>query len=251
ALAGGVNLILAPAVTVQFSKAGFLAPDGRCKPFDSQANGYVRGEGAGIVVLKRLRDALADGDAIAAGIRGSAVNHDGRSNGLTAPNRQAQEAVLRAAYRRAGVSAAQVHYVEAHGTGTSLGDPIEAKALGAVLADGRAPASRCALGSVKSNLGHLEAAAGSAGLIRVALRLQHRELPPSLHFREPNPLIPFADLPLRVQQTLEPWPREDGPALAGVSSFGFGGTNAHVVVEAAPATAKVLALVERPLHLLC
>jgi acyl transferase domain-containing protein/acyl-CoA synthetase (AMP-forming)/AMP-acid ligase II/acyl carrier protein len=234
ALAGGVNLILSPAVTVNFTKAGLMAPDGHCKAFDRRANGYVRGEGAGLVVLKPLAKALSDGDPIYAVIRGTAINQDGRSNGLTAPNRQAQEAVLREAYRHAGVSPGQVDYVEAHGTGTALGDPIEAKALGTVLAIDRPPGRHCALGSVKTNIGHLEAAAGVAGLIKVALALKHRALPPSLHFLEPNPHIPFADLPLRVQQTLGPWPKESRPSLAGVSSFGFGGTNAHVVVEEAP-----------------
>jgi len=234
ALAGGVNLILSPAITINFTKAGAMAPDGRCKAFDARANGYVRSEGAGLVVLKPLSSALADGDPIYAVIRGSALNQDGRSNGLMAPNPLAQEDVLREAYRRAGVSPGQVQYVEAHGTGTFLGDPIEAKALGTVLAMDRPPEQPCALGSVKTNLGHLEAAAGVAGLIKVALALNHLEIPPSLHFLEPNPHIPFDELSLRVQTTLGPWPAHSGPALAGVSSFGFGGTNAHVVLEEAP-----------------
>ncbi|HMJ22270.1 MAG TPA: beta-ketoacyl synthase N-terminal-like domain-containing protein, partial [Terriglobales bacterium] len=234
ALAGGVNLILSPAITINFTKAGAMAPDGRCKAFDARANGYVRSEGAGLVVLKPLSSAIADGDQIYAVIRGSAVNQDGRSNGLMAPNPLAQEDVLREAYRRAGVSPGHVQYVEAHGTGTFLGDPIEAKALGTVLAIDRAPEQACALGSVKTNLGHLEAAAGVAGLIKVALALNHLEIPPSLHFQEPNPHIPFDELSLRVQTTLGPWPAHSGPALAGVSSFGFGGTNAHVVLEQAP-----------------
>lgn len=234
ALAGGVNLILSPAVTINFTKAGAMAPDGRCKAFDARANGYVRSEGAGLVVLKPLSRALADGDPIYAVIRGSAVNQDGRSNGLMAPNPLAQQAVLREAYRRAAVSPGDVQYVEAHGTGTFLGDPIEAKALGAVLALNRLPGRPCALGSVKTNIGHTEAAAGIAGLIKVTLALKHQEIPPSLHFQEPNPQIPFDQLPLQVQTTLSPWPVESGPALAGVSSFGFGGTNAHVVLEEAP-----------------
>jgi acyl transferase domain-containing protein len=234
ALAGGVNLILSPAITINFTKAGVMAPDGRCKAFDARANGYVRSEGAGVVVLKPLSRALADADPIYAVVRGSAVNQDGRSNGLMAPNPLAQEAVLREAYRRAGVSPGNVQYVEAHGTGTLLGDPIEVKALGAVLGIGRPPGRLCALGAVKTNIGHLEAAAGVAGLIKVALALKHREIPPTLHFGEPNPHIPFERLPLRVQTTLGPWPVELGPALAGVSSFGFGGTNAHVVLEEAP-----------------
>ncbi len=234
ALAGGVNLILSPAIAIGFTKAGAMAPDGRCKAFDARANGYVRSEGAGIIVLKLLSKARADGDPIYAVIRGSAVNQDGRSNGLMAPNPLAQEAVLREAYRQADVSPDKVQYVEAHGTGTLLGDSIEAKALGAVLGLERPPGQRCALGSVKTNLGHLEAAAGIAGLIKVALALRHREIPPSLHFEKPNPHIPFDELPLRVQTTLSPWPAKSGPALAGVSSFGFGGTNAHVVLEEAP-----------------
>ena len=177
ALAGGVNLILSPAITINFTKAGVMAPDGRCKAFDARANGYVRSEGAGVVVLKPLSRALADGDPIYAVVRGSAVNQDGRSNGLMAPNPLAQEAVLREAYRRAGVSPGDVQYVEAHGTGTLLGDPIEVKALGAVLGIDRPPGRPCALGAVKTNIGHLEAAAGIAGLIKVALALKHREIP--------------------------------------------------------------------------
>jgi acyl transferase domain-containing protein/acyl-CoA synthetase (AMP-forming)/AMP-acid ligase II/thioesterase domain-containing protein/acyl carrier protein len=241
AVAGGVNAILSPAVTINFAKGGALARDGRCKAFDARADGIVRGEGAGLVILKPLSKALADQDPIYAVIRGSAINQDGRSNGLTAPSRQAQEAVLHAAYHNAGVSPGRVQYVEGHGTGTLLGDPIEAKALGTVLAVDRPAGHRCAIGSVKTNIGHTEAAAGIAGLIKVALSLKHRLLPPSLHFRDPNPHIPFAELPLRVQQTLGPWPGEvangvpadTAPRLAGVSAFGFGGTNAHVVLEQA------------------
>jgi acyl transferase domain-containing protein len=252
ALAGGVNLILSPAIAINFTKAGAMAPDGRCKAFDARANGYVRSEGAGVVVLKPLSNALADGDPIYAVIRGSAVNQDGRSNGLMAPNPLAQEAVLREAYRQAAVSPGKVQYVEAHGTGTLLGDPIEAKALGTVLGVERPPGRPCALGSVKTNLGHLEAAAGIAGLIKVALALRHREIPPSLHFEKPNPHISFDGLPLRVQTALVPWPAESGPALAGVSSFGFGGTNAHVVLEEAPPTIVGMPDTERKIgtHLL-
>jgi len=245
ALAGGVNLILSPAIAINFTKAGAMAPDGRCKAFDARANGYVRSEGAGVVVLKPLSKALADGDPIYAVIRGSAVNQDGRSNGLMAPNPLAQEAVLREAYRQAAVSPGKVQYVEAHGTGTLLGDPIEAKALGAVLGVERPPGRPCALGSVKTNLGHLEAAAGISGLIKVALALRHREIPPSLHFEKPNPYIPFDELPLRVQTKLSPWPARSGPALAGVSSFGFGGTNAHVVLEEAPPASRGMPDAER------
>jgi acyl transferase domain-containing protein/acyl carrier protein len=234
ALAGGVNVILSPGAAINFTKVGVMAQDGRCKTFDARANGYVRSEGAGVVVLKPLSRALADGDPIYAVIRGSAVNQDGRTNGILAPSRWSQESLLRDAYRRAGVSPGQVQYVEAHGTGTFLGDPIEAQALGTVLGTDRPAGSRCAIGSVKSNIGHLESAAGVAGLIKVALMLKHQMIPASLHFQEPNPEIPFDELPLRVAQTLKPWPEEPRPSLAGVSSFGFGGTNAHVVVEEAP-----------------
>ncbi|WP_437759724.1 SDR family NAD(P)-dependent oxidoreductase [Sorangium sp. So ce1389] len=235
ALAGGVNLIVAPESTIAMSKFGGMAPDGRSKAFDARANGYVRGEGAGVVVLKPLSRALADGDRIYCVIRGSAVNNDGFSNGLTAPNPQAQEALLRDAYERAGVAPHEVQYVEAHGTGTMLGDPIEAKALGAVLSADRPAERPLRLGSVKTNIGHIEAAAGVAGLIKLALSIRHGMLPPSLHFQEPNPHIPFEALRLRVQQALEPWPEEGDRLYAGVSSFGFGGTNCHVVVEGARA----------------
>jgi len=236
AIAGGVNLILSPEGTIWYAKAGLLARDGRCKTFDARADGLVRGEGAGVVILKLLSQALADGDPIHAVIAGGAVNQDGRSNGLTAPNRWAQEALVRAACAQAGVSPGQLAYVEAHGTGTALGDPIEAQALGAALANGRPPGNFCAVGSIKSNIGHLEAAAGIAGLMKVVLMLKHLEIPPSLHFQKPNPHIPFAQLPLLVQQTLAPWPEEMRPPLAGVSSFGFGGTNAHLIIGEAPQT---------------
>ena len=234
ALAGGVNLILVPEVFASFAKAGFLSPDGRCKAFDAQADGYVRGEGAGMLALKPLSSAMADGDPIYAVIRGGAVNQDGRTNSLTAPNRLAQEAVLRAAYRQAGVSPEQIDYIEAHGTGTLLGDPIEISALAAVLAEGRDLDRRCALGSVKTNIGHLEAAAGVAGLIKTALALHHRKIPPSLHFSQPNPHIAFDEIPVRIQRKIDAWPDSGRPSLAGVSSFGFGGTNAHLVLEQAP-----------------
>ena len=234
ALVGGANVILSPALGINFSNAGVMAPDGRCKTFDARADGYVRGEGAGIVVLKPLSRALADADPIYAVIRGSATNQDGRTNGLMAPSRGSQEAVLAEAYRRADLSPGAVDYVEAHGTGTSLGDAIEAQALGTIVAEGRAPESRCMVGSVKTNIGHLEAAAGVAGLIKVALALRHRAIPPSLNFVEPNPLIPFDSLPLHVAQTLTPWPENGSRAAAGVSSFGFGGANAHIVLTEAP-----------------
>ncbi|HEX2324051.1 MAG TPA: type I polyketide synthase, partial [Chloroflexota bacterium] len=256
ALAGGVNVMLRPEFTIAESKGGFLSPDGRCKAFDARANGYVRGEGAGIVVLKRLSDALRDGDPVRALIRGTAVNQDGHTNGITVPRAEAQEAVLREAYRRAGVSPSDVRYVEAHGTGTAVGDPTELKALGTVLGPGRPEGERCIVGSVKTNIGHLEAAAGVAGLIKTTLCLERGAIPPNLHFQDPNPNIPFDDLRLRVPTALEPFPGIDSqagaPVLAGVNSFGFGGTNAHVVLQAPPAPAAPVergAEGERP-HLL-
>jgi 8-amino-7-oxononanoate synthase len=253
ALAGGVQVILSSDVSISFSKAGLMAPDGRCKPFDAKANGYVRSEGAGVVLLKPLSQAQKDGDPIYSVILGTAVNQDGRSNGLSAPNPEAQEAVVREAYERAGVSPGQVQYVEAHGTGTKLGDPMELKALGAVLSDGRMEGDRCAVGSVKANLGHSETAAGITGFIKVALALKHQQIPASLHFQEPNPYIDFERLQLRVQQTLEPWPYRDGAAaVAGINSFGFGGTNAHVVLQEAPTQPAKFkySTVQRPWHVL-
>lgn len=234
ALAGGVNAILLPKFNVFFSKAGAMAPDGRCKTFDASANGIVRSEGVGIVVLKLLSQALADGDPIHALILGSAVNSDGRSTGLMAPNRQAQESLLREAYQKAGVSPGQIQYIEAHGTGTNLGDPIEVQALGSVLAEDRVAGRKCAIGSVKSNIGHTEAAAGVASVIKVALAMKHRLIPPTLHIKQPNPKIPFDDLPIAIQRAAGPWPVADEPALAGVSAFGIGGTNAHIVLREAP-----------------
>lgn len=230
ALAGGVNLISSPAHSIAFTKAGVLAPDGRCKTFDADANGYVRGEGGGVVVLKKLSSALADGDQVLALIAGSAIAQDGRTNGLMAPNRESQEALLRDAYRAAGILPSSVQYVEAHGTGTLLGDSMEAAAIGAVIgADQKGIV--CSIGSVKTNIGHLEAAAGIAGLIKVVLSMQHRLIPPSLHFKKPNPHIPFDSLNLRVQGELMPWPASSGHAIAGISSFGFGGTNVHLVIK--------------------
>ncbi len=234
ALAGGVNMLLLPTIMVGFTKGGFISPDGRCKSFAADANGYVRSEGAGLILLKPLTEAQADGDDIYAVIHSSAVNQDGYSNGLAAPNPKAQKEVLREAYRRAGINPSAVDYVEAHGTGTKVGDPIEAIALGAVLGKNRQPGDYCQLGSVKTNIGHGETAAGIAGVIKVALALKHKQIPPSLHFHCPNPEIDFEGLHLRVATELSPW-QTDKPAIAGVNSFGFGGTNAHVVMgEATP-----------------
>ncbi len=231
-VAGGVNALITPAVTLGFDEIGaVLAPDGRIKSFSSDADGYTRSEGAGMLVLKRVADARRDGDQILAVIAGSAVNHDGRSNGLIAPNQDAQAEVLRRAYKDAGIDPRNVDYVEAHGTGTVLGDPIEAEALGRVIGRGR-PADRpVLLGAVKTNVGHMESAAGAASMAKVVLALHHDKLPPSLNFAGPSPYIDFDANHLKVIDTVTDWPRYGGYALAGVSSFGFGGANAHVVVR--------------------
>ncbi len=236
ALAGGVNLILAPDVAVTLSRYHMLAPDGRCKSFDARADGFVRAEGCGVIVLKRLSDAQADGNNILAVIRGSAVNQDGPSSGLTAPNGPAQEAVIRAALTNAAVSPRDISYVEAHGTGTALGDPIEVQALSAVLGEGRPTEDPVTVGSVKANVGHLEMVAGLAGLAKVLVMLQHRQIPPQVHLQSPNPLIAWDQLPVRLPRMLGPWNPRSGTRIAGVSSFGFSGTNAHVVLEEAPAS---------------
>jgi phthiocerol/phenolphthiocerol synthesis type-I polyketide synthase B len=240
ALAGGVSLMLAPAIVRAFDQTGALSQTGACRAFDADADGFVRGEGCGIVVLKRLSDAVRDGDRLLAVVRGSAVNQDGRSNGLLAPNPAAQMAVLRSAYANAGVAPQEVDYVEAHGTGTLLGDPIEARALGTVLGRGRPEHSPLLIGTVKTNLGHLEAAAGAAGLIKAVLAVQRASIPGNLHFHAPNPHIPFDHLRLKVVAEQREWPRMQHPRRAGVSSFGFGGTNAHAVIEQAPASVPVI-----------
>jgi acyl transferase domain-containing protein len=239
AIAGGVNAMLRPEATIGFSKASMLSPDGRCKTFDERANGYVRAEGAGVVVLKPLSQAIADGDPIYAVIRGSAVNQDGQTNGISVPNGLAQEAAIRDACKLAGILPEQIQYIEAHGTGTPVGDPIEANALGNAIGKNRPAGDYCTIGSVKGNIGHLESASGVAGLIKLALALKHRQIPPSLHFETPNPKIPFEELRLRVPTALEPWSNGKGPRLAGINSFGFGGTNAHVAIAEAPENARV------------
>nr|CEL13381.1 Malonyl CoA-acyl carrier protein transacylase [Kibdelosporangium sp. MJ126-NF4] len=231
ALAGGVNLILAPDSTVAVSLFGGLSPDSRCHTFDARANGYVRGEGGAIVVLKRLADAVADGDPVYCVIRGSAVDNDGGGESLTSPVRASQEDAIRLACRDSGVEPGEVQYVELHGTGTRVGDPIEAAALGAALATVPGREDPLLVGSVKTNIGHLEGAAGVAGLLKAVLCLRHRQLVPSLNFARPNPAIPMADLNLRVQLDTEPWPRPDRRLVAGVSAFGMGGTNCHVVLS--------------------
>ncbi|NVI97752.1 type I polyketide synthase [Myxococcus sp. AM009] len=235
AVAGGVSLILAPQNNIYFSLLMSQAPDGRCKTFDAAANGFVRSEGCGMVVLKRLSEALRDGDPIAAVIRGSAINHDGRSNGLTAPNGRAQQMVIKEALRDAGLEPQEVGYVEAHGTGTKLGDPIELAALSAVYGQGRTADAPIAIGSLKTNMGHLEPAAGIAGLIKAALVVRNREVPPHLHLKTPNPLFDWTHAPLRVLTAHSPWFGTDAPARAAVSAFGFSGTNAHVILEGPPA----------------
>jgi acyl transferase domain-containing protein len=254
AIVGGANVILRPEWNVNFTKAHMLAPDGRCKTFDASANGYVRGEGCGVVILQRLSDAEAAGRRIAAVIRASAVNQDGASGGLTVPSGPSQERVIRRALEGAGLAPHEIDYIEAHGTGTSLGDPIEVAALGAVFGE-RPKTAPLALGCVKTNIGHLEAAAGVAGLIKAVMSLQQRELPPNLHFRTPNPLIDWDGLPIRVPTSVTPWPSSGAPRRAGISSFGFTGTNAHVVVEQAPERAPREpaaegAPPERPQHVL-
>jgi acyl transferase domain-containing protein len=255
ALAGGVNCLISPELSINLSKAQMLAPDGRCKTFDAAANGYARAEGCGVIVLKPLSKAVADKDNILALIRGSAVNQDGRTSGLTVPNGQSQQALIRKALENAGVEPDQVSYVEAHGTGTSLGDPIEVRALGAVFGKERPQGQPLVIGSVKTNIGHLETAAGIAGLIKVVLALQHSEIPAHLHFKQPNSHIDWDEYSLMVLTEPMPWLSGDKRRLAGVSSFGFSGTNGHVVLEEAPVLVSVKTegtskLVKRPVHLL-
>jgi phthiocerol/phenolphthiocerol synthesis type-I polyketide synthase B len=240
AIAAGVNLLLSPQIFRGFDQTGVMSPTGACHAFDAAADGFVRGEGCGVAVLKRLSDALRDGDRVLAVVRGSAVNQDGRSNGLFAPNPAAQMAMLRAAYANAGVPPHEVDYVETHGTGTLLGDPIEARALGTVLGKGRPEQSPLLIGAVKSNLGHLEAAAGIAGFIKAVLAVQRASIPANRGFQTPNPHIPFDQMRLKVVAEQQDWPHTLHPRRAGVSAFGFGGTNAHAVIEQAPASIPVI-----------
>lgn len=235
AIVGGVNVILKPELTIGFSRGGFLSPEGRCRAFDAGASGYVRSEGAAVVLLKPLARALIDRDRIYALVRGTAANQDGRTPGLSLPSEQAQIALLRTAYADAGVRPESVAYVEAHGTGTKAGDPVEARAIATALGASRRGA--LLLGSVKTNLGHLEAGSGMAGFAKLALALERQLIPPSLHFERPNPAIPFDDLGLRVVTELTPWPA--GARFAGINSFGFGGANAHIVLESPPKTPAV------------
>ena len=252
ALAGGANLLLSNQLTSSLKQAGMLAKDGRCKTFDASADGYVRAEGCGIVILKRLTDAIADKDCISAVILGSAVNQDGLSNGLTAPNAAAQRTVIQKALSQAGVAPEEVSYVEAHGTGTALGDPIEVSALIDVLMPQRMADNPCWIGSIKSNMGHLEAAAGIAGFIKVVLALKNQEIPAHLHFNTLNPYIQLKGAPLYIPRVTQQWVCSQEKRIAGVSSFGFGGTNAHAILTEAPK--RVLyeesGSAERPIHLL-
>ena len=229
ALAGGVSLILAPDTDVSMSKATALSPTGRIRTWDARADGFVRGEGAGIVLIKPLADALRDGDRVYALLLGTAVNHKGSGNWIVEPSSSAQADAILSACAMAGIRPDDIDYVELHGTGTPKGDPVEAQGLGAVMT-GR-PADRpCRVGSIKTNVGHLDAAAGVAGLIKTALCIHRRELVPSLHFQECNPAIDLEGLKVRVQTAVEPWPRHDGRPIAGVTSIGFGGTNAHAIL---------------------
>ncbi len=231
ALAGGVNIILKPEWTLAAAKGGFLSEDGRCKTFDTTANGYVRSEGAGVIVLKPLAAALEDGDRIYALIRGSGSNQDGHTQGITVPSAASQRKLVETVYQQAGIAPKQVSYIEAHGTGTAVGDPIEANAMGSFFSQGRGRNETCFIGSVKSNIGHMEAAAGVGGLIKAALCLHYEKIPPNIHFNTPNPAIDFEALKLKVPQKLEAFPQYNGSCFACVNSFGFGGTNAHVLLE--------------------
>ena len=248
ALAAGVNVICAPETAVALSRGRMLAPDGRCKTFDASADGFARGEGCGVLVLKRLSEARFDKDQILAVVRGAAVNHDGRSGGLTVPSGPAQQAVISAALADSGLQPADIDYVEAHGTGTSLGDPIEVRALAAAYGPGRG--APLLVGSVKSNIGHLESAAGIAGVMKAILALGAGRLPKSLHFSTPNPHIPWDEIPIEVVAESRAWPQRAVPRRAGVSSFGFSGTNAHVIIEEAPVEPTAVPVAHRPWHLI-
>jgi amino acid adenylation domain-containing protein len=235
ALAGGVNALLTPDASIGFSKASMLSPSGQCFAFDDRANGYVRGEGAGVLVIKPLRQAVADGDRIYCTIRAAVINQDGHTSSMTVPGVETQAEMLRIAYKQAGMEPKRVRYMEAHGTGTPVGDPIETRALGQVLAQGRDEGDWCLIGSVKTNIGHLESGSGVAGLMKAALVLHHDMVPPNLNFKRPNPNIPFEEFKLKVATELQPLPHlGDFLAVTAVNSFGFGGTNAHIVLEANP-----------------
>lgn len=238
ALAGGVTIMITPGGFIGFSQAGMLSPEGKCKAFDADANGFVRGEGAGMVLLKRLSQAIKDGDPIHAVIRGTSMNQDGHTNGISLPSPEAQALLVKDACKDAGISPNAIGFMEAHGTGTAVGDPIEAHALAEALCADRPEDQPLPMGSVKTNLGHLETAAGIAGLVKAALVLKHGKIPASLHFNTPNPNIDFKGLKLRIPTTLESFPKGDGPRMAGVNSFGFGGANSHVILEEPPQRAR-------------
>jgi len=251
ALAGGVNVLLTPESFICLAKWGMLAPDGRCKTFDERADGFVRAEGCGVIALKRLGDALKAGDRVIALIRGTAINQDGASSGLTVPNGLAQQALIRGVLKTARLQPHEVDYIEAHGTGTALGDPIELEALAAVLGKNRPGDRPLRVGSVKTNLGHLESAAGIAGLIKVVLSMSHEEIPRHLHFHKLNPRISLGNAPIEIPVRAMAWPRSGRPRIAGVSSMGFSGTNAHVILEEAPEASKAspsVQMPERPVH---
>ncbi len=250
AIAGGVNLIVTPHLNISFSQAQMMSQDGKCKTFDAGADGYVRGEGCGIVILKRLSEALRDNDHIWAVIKGSAVNQDGKSNGLTAPNIEAQKAVIAMALKNARIKPFQVSYIETHGTGTPLGDPIEFNAISQIYSQGRHAKQKCRLGAVKTNIGHLESAAGIAGLIKAILVVKNGKIPANLHFRSINPLIDIEQSLFQIPVELTDWARDDERRIAAVSSFGFGGTNAHVIVEEAPDKPVQQVCAKRPFHIL-
>ena len=249
AIAGAVNLILSPEVTIAFSHARMMAADGRCKTFDAKADGYVRAEGCGAIIVKRLSDALRDRDNILALIRGSSVNQDGRTAGIAAPNASAQQAVIREALAQAGVSASELTYLEAHGTGTSIGDPIELEAVKGVLGNAMPGDFPCLIGSVKANIGHSENASGMASVAKVLGCLQHDEIPGQLHFTQLNPRISLTGTRIVISTESQPWPQAKR-RLAGISSFGFGGTNAHMIVEEAPPRSRPEGLPSPPCHIL-
>ncbi len=231
ALVGGVNILGSMRPFAGFAQASMLSPDGRCKSFDADGKGYVRAEGGGIAILKPLADAERDGDEILAVILATAVNSDGRTMGMALPSGEAQEALLRQIYTECGIAPDDVYYVEAHGTGTAAGDPIECGAISRVLGEPRTDGSVCRIGSIKSNIGHLESGAGMAGLTKVLLALRHGQIPGNLHFNTPNPKIDFEAGRLSVVDVTQPLPRGDEPLIFGINSFGFGGTNAHVVLQ--------------------
>ena len=248
ALAGGINIILNPSVTIYGCKAHMLAKDGYCKSFDISADGFARGEGCGIVVLKRYSEAIRDQDSILGVIRATAVNQDGASSGLTVPNKEAQVELIRNALTHAALESNAIDYIEAHGTGTSLGDPIEVGALSSIFS-GRIDHPLW-IGTVKTNIGHLEAAAGIAGVIKTILALIHEAIPPHLHFNQLNPHISLESIPAKIPLTLTPWPRSNRPRIAGISSFGFSGTNAHAIIEEPPIVEQKKNIIDRPYHLL-